>query len=176
MAADPLEDMRDRLAADGDLAAIATGGVFIDRDSAEFPLHPKKDENGDLMPPWEWAIDGQEIDGQWMLMPCIVLSESTQVPDAPKQKRKGQFIRIGMYQRQGYDLIRRMIEKTRAVLDPSGGEGTRWGPITDDRYYYVRYLDTPTQGNRDESLVSAGSTAGVSHEACRFFLRTSWSS
>ena len=175
MAADPMEDMRDRLANDGALAAIATGGVFIDRDSSEFPLHPKKDGDGSLLPPWEWAIDGQEIDGQWMLMPCIVLSESTQAPDAPRQRRKGQFIRMGLYQRQGYDLIRQMIPLAKAVIDPNNGDGTRWGPMDGDRYYFVRYVDTPIQGNRDETLVSAGSKAGVSYEACRFFVRANWS-
>lgn len=172
MASDPIEDMRDRLMAAVSVTAILTGGVYIDRDAGEFPLHPRKDGAGDLLDPWEEVPGLEGVEGAWRLKPCAVLSASTRVPSGNRRKQQLHFVRIGFYQPEGYELIRAAMEAVEGVLDPEGA-GSAGGPLDDGRWYHVRYVDTPIQGSRDDQIVSADTEAAVSYEASRFQVQMS---
>ena len=88
-------------------------------------------------------------------------------PAGNVRKQRSLFVRIGFYEREGYEAIRQAMDAVDAVLDPTG-TGSRGGPLDDGRYYHMRYFDTLLQGSRDDTIVSADSEAGVSYEACRY--------
>lgn len=147
------------------LGSLLSGGVYVDAEPGEFPLHPEK--NPDAY---------EDASGQSRLKPCAVLSESTVVPAGPGTPASGGerlTVRIGFYQPSGYGTIRRAQEHCRFLLDPEE-RGEQFGPLDDGRYYIVRFLDMPIRGSKDDQIISADSEGGVSYEASRYAVDIAW--
>lgn len=161
MAANVADDMRDRLMADGVLAATLSGGVHVDEAGA-WPLHPERPDA-----PYE------DASGMARLKPCAVITESSVVPVAPTDSGQRIVVRIGYYAPDDYGVLRRAAERTRYVLDPDG-HGEQHGPLDDGRYYIVRFLDAPIRAAKDDQVISADAEGGVCYEAARYQVDIDW--
>lgn len=156
MADHPVQDVRDRLADDGLMAAIWDGGVYAEHEGGEGgEAHPVNPE--DTPGAYDVGADGVAI-----LKPCGVVSVSSETRLGPGGCFRQIVLRLGGYQRDGYTAIRSGLARARQVLDRTSGG------LDDGSGYYIEYLDTPISGSVDDSLIGGTGKRPPSYEAARF--------
>lgn len=156
MADHPAQDVRDRLAADGLLAATWDGGIYAEHEGgAGGDVHPINPEDT----PGAYDVGA---DGVARLLACGLVSVSSEARVGPGACFRQIVLRIGGYQAAGFTAIRSGMVRVRQVLDRSNGA------LDDGSGYYIEYMDTPITGAVDDSLIGGEGKRPPSYEAARY--------
>lgn len=89
--------IRDAIAGDATLSALATGGVHIEEEISETLTPAAYDAFGELKP-------------------CLLVKLGTDIPDGPADFASRLMVDIYQYQRQGYDIIDQMPKELRRLF------------------------------------------------------------
>lgn len=158
--------MRSRLAADGLVSAIFTGGVYASQAGGAgggvHPINPKDT-------PDAYTTDG---DSQVRLLePCILLTVQSENPVGAGGCGRQIVVRVEAYQRDGYTSIRDGFARVRQVLHKTQ---SAFAGVDGSVGYYTEYLDTPFQNLTDASLVTGAEKRPACFEAARYMVITEY--
>lgn len=156
MADHPVQDVRDRLAADGLMSSIWDGGIYAEHEGGEGNgVHPINPEDT----PSAYDVGADDVA---TLKPCGLVSISSEARVGPGSCFRQIMLRLGGYQQDGFTAIRSGLARARALLDKTNGS------LDDGSGYYIEYLDTPITGSTDDSLIGGTGKRPPSYEAARF--------
>ncbi len=162
----PAVDVQTRLAADGLVAAIFTGGVYVPHaggaGGGQHPINPK-DTPG--------AYEAEAGSGVQYLLPCALVAVESEVPVGAGGCHRQIILRVEAYQRDGYTSIRDGFARVRQVLHKTQSAFTG---VDGSVGYYTEFLDAPFQNLTDSTLVTGPNKRPACYEAARFIVITEY--
>jgi hypothetical protein len=162
----PATDVRSRLAADGLVAAIFEGGVYVPHaggaGGGQHPINPADTPA---------AYETEAGSGVRLLLPCLLVVVESEAPVGAGGCHRQIILRLEGYQRDGYSSIRDGFARARQTLHKT--QGTFTG-VDGSVGYYTEFLDAPFQNLTDASLVTGANKRPACYEAARFIVVTEY--
>ena len=161
MATTSIETVRDTLAADATLVAIATGGVYSMNGSGRAPVN-------ETDTPTVYATDATS--GIPIMRPCIVLSVTTEAVVGPTGIGRQEWLRVSAYDPAvGYANTSAMLARVHTLLH------FQHLSLTSGNWIHLEHIDTPYRVDVDETIETGqGGRKGASMEASRYTMVTGW--
>ena len=161
MATTAIETVRATLAADATLVAIATGGVYSMNGSGRAPIN-------EIDTPSVYATDATS--GIPIMLPCIVLSVTTEAVIGPVGIGRQEWLRVSAYDpATGYGNTSAMLNRVHTLLHDTHIA------LTNGAWIHTDHVDTPYRVDVDETIETGYcGRKGASMEASRYTMTTGW--
>lgn len=154
-----IADIVTRLTDDATLMAIATGGIYATVDGRG-PIRLDGDMYGELA----------GSNGVKTLLPCVVISRSSDAPLGARGHTQNTYLRVGAYEADGYANTSAMLARIRVLLHDkvfvvSGSGGCQ---------YQIHHMDNPIRESQDDTVATGKGKPGASYEAARYVVNSAW--